>query len=162
MAPISPRSTVDAGVPELRLSFIYVASTGTTIIICFIRRRHVDGAILWANLHLLFWLSLMPFATGWMGENHFAPIADRPLWRVLLMAAIAYTILQRAIIAKQGRDSLLAGAVGGIGKENILSFVMPWPSPFLREPMACRCVICACGGHVVHSPSPNRAHAGST
>ena len=71
---------------------------------------HVDGAILWANLHLLFWLSLIPFTTAWMGENHFASIPSAVYGAVLLMAAIAYFILARAIIRREGRDSVLARA----------------------------------------------------
>jgi uncharacterized membrane protein len=74
--------------------------------------RHVDGKILWANLHLLFWLSLFPFTTAWMGENQFAPAPTAMYGFVNLMAGFAYLILQRAIIAKEGRDSLLARAVG--------------------------------------------------
>jgi TMEM175 potassium channel family protein len=73
----------------------------------------VTGAMLWANLHLLFWLSLVPFATGWMGENHFAAVPSAVYGVVLLMAAIAYWILQELIIASQGEDSLLKKAVGG-------------------------------------------------
>lgn len=72
----------------------------------------VTGAILWANLHLLFWLSLIPFATGWMGENHLAATPAALYGVVLLMAAIAYVILQQLIIASQGVDSLLKKAVG--------------------------------------------------
>jgi uncharacterized membrane protein len=72
----------------------------------------VTGTILWANLHLLFWLSLIPFATGWMGENHFAAAPAAVYGVVLIMAAIAYWILQQLIIASQGRDSLLKKAVG--------------------------------------------------
>jgi uncharacterized membrane protein len=72
----------------------------------------VTGSILWANLHLLFWLSLVPFVTGWMGENHFAPIPTAAYGAVLFMAAIAYWILQRLIIRSQGRNSLLRKAVG--------------------------------------------------
>ena len=67
--------------------------------------------MLWANLHLLFWLSLIPFATGWMGENHFAASPSALYGVVLLMAAIAYWILQQLILASQGRDSLLKKAV---------------------------------------------------
>jgi TMEM175 potassium channel family protein len=73
----------------------------------------VTGPILWANLHLLFWLSLIPFTTGWMGENHFAPAPSALYGVVLLMAAIAYRILQQLIISVQGRDSLLKKAIGG-------------------------------------------------
>ena len=73
--------------------------------------QEVNGGVLWANLHLLFWLSLFPFTTGWMGENHFAPLPSALYGCVLLMAAIAYYVLQRAIIALEGRDSL-AVAIG--------------------------------------------------
>ena len=72
----------------------------------------VSGSVLWANLHLLFWLSLFPFATGWMGENHFAPMPSAIYGCVLLMAAIAYWILQQRIIANEGRASILRTAVG--------------------------------------------------
>ena len=74
--------------------------------------QRVSGGILWANLHLLFWLSLLPFATGWMGENHFAALPTALYGGVLLMAAIAYWLLQQRIIALHGRDALLARAVG--------------------------------------------------
>ena len=74
--------------------------------------QHVSGAILWANLHLLFWLSLFPFVTGWMGENHFAVMPTVLYGVILLMAAVAYWILQQAIIARHGRESVLAIAVG--------------------------------------------------
>jgi len=72
----------------------------------------VTGPILWANLHLLFWLSLIPFTTGWMGENHFASAPSALYGVVLLMAAVAYWILQNVIIASQGRESLLKKAIG--------------------------------------------------
>jgi len=72
----------------------------------------VTGGILWANLHLLFWLSLVPFVTGWLGENHFASFPAAIYGTVLLMAGVAYYILQNVIIASQGPDSLLKRAVG--------------------------------------------------
>ena len=72
----------------------------------------VGGAILWANLHLLFWLSLFPFVTAWMGENHFAAVPTAIYGAVMLMAAIAYFLLQRAILAQEGPESVLATAVG--------------------------------------------------
>jgi uncharacterized membrane protein len=79
----------------------------------------VTGTILWANLHLLFWLSLLPFATGWTGENHFA-VAPTVLYGVVLfMAAIAYYLLQQAIIRAQGEDSILKQAVGGDWKGKV-------------------------------------------
>jgi uncharacterized membrane protein len=73
----------------------------------------VTGGILWANLHLLFWLSLFPFVTGWMGENHFAPVPSALYGDVLLAAAFAYLILQQTIIASQGSESPLKAAIGG-------------------------------------------------
>ncbi len=74
--------------------------------------HRVNGAILWANLHLLFWLSLIPFATGWMDENHFAATPTATYGVVLLMSAIAYWLLQREIIAGQGAQSILKRAIG--------------------------------------------------
>jgi len=94
------------------LSFIYVGIYWNNHHHMFHSTKFVTGGILWANLHLLFWLSLFPFTTGWMGENHLAPVPTAVYGFVLLMAAIAYYILQRAIIAQQGRDSLLATAIG--------------------------------------------------
>ncbi len=72
----------------------------------------VTGSILWANLHLLFWLSLFPFTTGWMGENHFTAVPTALYGVVLLMAAIAYYLLQQAIIRSQGQESILKKAIG--------------------------------------------------
>src|ERR1700741_1999003 len=74
--------------------------------------QRVNGAILWANLHLLFWLSLVPFATAWMGQNHFAPVTVAVYGFALLIAAIAFTILARALIACNGADSPIAIAIG--------------------------------------------------
>jgi TMEM175 potassium channel family protein len=92
----------------------------------------VTGSILWANLHLLFWLSLIPFTTGWMGENHFAATPSALYGVVLLMAAIAYFILQNLIIASQGRDSLLKKAVGRDwkGKLSTVLYVLAIPASF--------------------------------
>src|SRR2546421_11591222 len=74
--------------------------------------EHVNGLVLWANLHLLFWLSLTPFVTAWMGENHFAPVPVAVYGLVLLGAAGAYTVLTRALLRTHGKDSLLARGVG--------------------------------------------------
>ena len=74
--------------------------------------RHVDGRILWANLHLLFWLSLVPFVTSWMGDSHFAALPVAAYGGVLLLAACAYTILTMVLIARHGKDSTLARAMG--------------------------------------------------
>ncbi len=79
---------------------------------------HVDGRVLWANMHLLFWLSLIPFTTAWMGE-HFAPLPVALYGIVLLCAAVAYTLLTRALIALHGRGSVIASAVGRDDKGNI-------------------------------------------
>ena len=85
----------------------------------------VNGAMMWANLHLLFWLSLFPFVTGWMGENHFTTVPTAVYGTVLLLAAIAYYILQSVIIAGQGCDSKLAAAIGRDFKGSCLPFFMP-------------------------------------
>ena len=94
--------------------------------------RKVTGGVLWANLHLLFWLSLLPFVTGWMGENHFAPMPSAVYGAVLLMAAIAYWILQQTIIASEGAASVLRGAVGADwkGKLSPLVYVLAIASTF--------------------------------
>jgi uncharacterized membrane protein len=94
------------------LSFIYVGIYWNNHHHMFQSTKRVTGGILWANLHLLFWLSLFPFATAWVGENHLAATPTAVYGLVLLMAAIAYYILQSAIIRQQGRDSLLAAAIG--------------------------------------------------
>jgi uncharacterized membrane protein len=101
--------------------------------------ERVNGAILWANLHLLFWLSLIPFVTGWMGENNFAPAPTALYGMVLLAAAIAYWILQRVIIAEQGESSLLATAVGGDlkGKLSSLLYAIAIPAAFLHQWISC-------------------------
>jgi uncharacterized membrane protein len=94
------------------LSFIYVGIYWNNHHHMLHAARRVSGGILWANLHLLFWLSLFPFATGWMGENHLAALPTAAYGCVLFMAAIAYKILQRAIIQRHGSESVLARAVG--------------------------------------------------
>lgn len=81
--------------------------------------KSITGGILWANLHLLFWLSLIPFTTGWMGENHFAEIPTLIYGVVLLMTAIAYFILQAVIIKSQGADSILKNAIGSDWKGRV-------------------------------------------
>jgi len=118
------------------LSFIYLGIYWNNHHHLFQVTEEVSGGILWANLHLLFWLSLFPFTTAWMGENHLAAIPTAIYGFVLLMAAIAYYVLQRTIIAKEGRESLLAQAVGRDWKGKLspllylaaipLAFVSPW------------------------------------
>ena len=94
------------------LSFIYVGIYWNNHHHMLHACTTVTGAMLWANLHLLFWLSLLPFATGWMGENHFAAAPTALYGVVLLMAGIAYCVLQQTIISAQGHDSILKKAVG--------------------------------------------------
>jgi len=95
------------------LSFVYVGIYWNNHHHMLHLCARVNGRILWANLHLLFWLSLFPFTTAWMGENHFAATPSALYGAVLLAAAVAYWVLQQAIIASQGADSLLKRAVGG-------------------------------------------------
>ncbi|MDB5764747.1 MAG: hypothetical protein JWQ21_3742 [Herminiimonas sp.] len=94
------------------LSFVYIGIYWNNHHHMLHATHRVNGAIMWANLHLLFWLSLIPFVTGWMGENHFAPVPTALYGVILLMAAIAYWMLQRAIMTEQGNNSLLTAAVG--------------------------------------------------
>jgi TMEM175 potassium channel family protein len=117
------------------LSFIYLGIYWNNHHHLFQATKQVSGGILWANLHLLFWLSLFPFTTGWMGENYLATIPTAVYGFVLLMAAIAYEILQRAIIANEGRDSLLAQAVGKDwkGKLSPLLYLAAIPLAFVSS-----------------------------
>jgi uncharacterized membrane protein len=94
------------------LSFVYLGIYWNNHHHMLTLTGNVDGLVLWANMHLLFWLSLVPFATGWMGENHFAQVPTSAYGIVLLGAGVAYFILQTVIIRRQGNRSLLAAAVG--------------------------------------------------
>ncbi|MCB1499610.1 MAG: DUF1211 domain-containing protein [Bauldia sp.] len=96
--------------------------------------KHVDGRVLWANLHLLFWLSLMPFVTGWMGENHFAPIPVALYGIDLLMSGIAYYLLVHALLAVNGQDSALARAIGKDfkGRISVAVYVVAIALAFVR------------------------------
>ena len=101
--------------------------------------KRVDGRVLWANMHLLFWLSLIPFATGWMGENHFASWPVAMYGVVLLLAAIAYFILAHTLIALHGADSVLANALGRDwkGKVSVVIYLVGIPLAFLQSGLAC-------------------------
>ncbi|WP_414755254.1 TMEM175 family protein [Anabaena sp. CCY 9910] len=101
--------------------------------------KQVNGRTLWANLHLLFWLSLIPFATAWMGENHFTALPVAFYGVVLLMAAIAYFILSRTLISHHGRDSMLAKAVGRDfkGKISVLIYAAAIPLAFVKPWFGC-------------------------
>jgi uncharacterized membrane protein len=100
--------------------------------------REASGGILWANLHLLFWLSLVPFVTAWMGENHWEPIPTAGYGIVLLGAAIAYTILVRVILAHEGARSKLRAAIGndGKGKISLLLYSAAIPLAFVHQLLA--------------------------
>jgi uncharacterized membrane protein len=115
------------------LSFVYLAIYWNNHHHMLFVAERVTGAVLWANMHLLFWLSLIPFVTGWMGENHFAPTPTALYGVVLLLAAIAYYILVRAIIAGQGEGSLLAQAIGSDfkGKISIVLYAVAIPTAFM-------------------------------
>ncbi len=105
------------------LSFIYVAIYWNNHHHFFHTVKEVDGAILWANMHLLFWLSMVPFTTAWMGENHFEPVPTALYGVSLLMPAIAWYVMQMTIIRRQGPDSLLRHAIGRDVKGKISPFV---------------------------------------
>jgi uncharacterized membrane protein len=94
------------------LSFIYIGIYWNNHHMMLASTNRISGGVLWANLHLLFWLSLVPFATGWMGENHFAPATLAVYGGLLLLAGVAYNVLQNCIIAIEGPHSALARAVG--------------------------------------------------
>jgi TMEM175 potassium channel family protein len=125
------------------LSFIYVGIYWNNHHHLLQAAKHVTGGILWANLHLLFWLSLTPFVTAWMGENHFAPWPVALYGVVLLFAGTAYFLLTKALIAHHGKDSTLARSIGNDRKGGLslvvysaaipLSFVQPW--------IACACYV---------------------
>ncbi len=118
------------------LSFIYLGIYWSNHHHMFQATRSINGAVLWANMHLLFWLSLVPFATGWMGENHFTPLPTAIYGVVLLFSAIAYTILQTAIVRHDHRENaLLAEAIGHDwkGKLSIVLYVVAIVSAFLYQ-----------------------------
>ena len=121
------------------MSFVYIGIYWSNHHHLLHAAEHVNGRILWANLHLLFWLSLVPFATAWMGENHFAqwPVALYGI--LLLMAAIAYTILVRALLTLHGSKSLLANALGSDfkGKISIVLYLVGISLAFVRPWLAC-------------------------
>jgi len=120
------------------LSFIYIGIYWNNHHHLFQAVKQVSGSILWANLHLLFWLSLIPFVTGWMGENHFSETPMALYGVVLLMAAMASTILKKLVLSEHGTDSLLSKALEKGVKEKLslflyvlaipLAFVNPWIS----------------------------------
>src|SRR5258707_758169 len=117
------------------MSFVYVGIYWNNHHHMFHATQRINGAVLWANLHLLFWLSLTPFVTGWMGENHFAPLPTAVYGVVLLCAAIAYTLLQNTIIRLEGPHSKLAAAVKRDvkGKLSLALYAAAIPLAFVNE-----------------------------
>lgn len=117
------------------LSFIYLAIYWNNHHHMLHATEHINGKILWANMHLLFWLSLIPFATGWMGENHFAPLPTALYGAVLLAAAIAYYVLQSTIIRHQGANSKLKAAIGNDikGKLSPVFYLVAIPLAFVNH-----------------------------
>ena len=120
------------------LSFIYLGIYWNNHHHLFQAAERVSGGILWANLHLLFWLSLFPFTTDWMGENRLASTPTALYGFVLLMAAVAYYILERAIIAREGRHSILASAIGSDwkGKLSPVLYLIAIPLAFVNSLIA--------------------------
>jgi uncharacterized membrane protein len=120
------------------LSFVYLAIYWNNHHHLLNVTSHVSGTILWANMHLLFWLSLVPFVTGWMGENHFAAVPTALYGAVLLLAGVAYLVLQRAILVQEGPDSVLAAALGHDwkGRSSLLVYAIAIPAAFLHPGIA--------------------------
>ncbi len=121
------------------LSFLYVGIYWNNHHHLFQAVRYVNGRVLWANMHLLFWLSLFPFATGWMGENHFAAMPVSLYGTVLLLAASAYYILTRTLIEHHGKDSTLAIAMGRDfkGKVSLAIYALAIPLSFIYPFASC-------------------------
>lgn len=117
------------------LSFVYVGIYWNNHHHLLHTAKRVTGRIMWANLHVLFWLSLIPFVTGWMGLNHFAAAPSALYGVVLLMSAVSYTLLQLAILTDQGEQSLLAKALGQDwkGKLSIVFYAIAIPSAFVNS-----------------------------
>ena len=120
------------------LSFVYLGIYWNNHHHLLHAAQHVSGGILWANIHLLFWLSLVPFSTAWMGENAFAPVPTAVYGVSLLLPAIAYVILQQAIVRAHGPDSVLAHALGSDrkGKVSLLLYSAAIPLAFVQRWLA--------------------------
>lgn len=121
------------------LSFIYLGIYWNNHHHLWHAVNRVNGAILWANLHLMFWLSLVPFATGWMGENHFASLPVAVYGFVLFMSAAAYGIMVRTLLRHHGRDSSLSRAIGRDvkGKVSTVLYIVAVPLAFALPRLSC-------------------------
>lgn len=120
------------------LSFIYIAIYWNNHHHLMHTVEHISASILWANMHLLFWLSLIPFATAWMGENHFSAMPTALYGCILLMAGFAYWLLQQAIIRSHGHESVLSKAIGSDikGHGSMLLYALAIPLAFYQELLA--------------------------
>jgi uncharacterized membrane protein len=125
------------------LSFIFVGIYWNNHHHLFQVVHRINGATMWANLHLLFWLSLAPFVTGWMGENHFQPIPVAAYGVVLLCTALSYTVLTTVLLRHHGQDTLLAKAMGNDfkGKVSIVIYVIAIPSAFFHTWISLACYV---------------------
>ncbi len=121
------------------LSFVFVGIYWNNHHHLFQAVRHVNGTVLWANLHLLFWLSLIPFVTGWMGESHFAAWPVAVYGGVMLLAGLAYFILTHVLVRHHGRDSELAVAVGSDfkGRISLVIYAVAIAASFYNPAVAC-------------------------
>jgi len=125
------------------LSFVYVGIYWNNHHHLLQAAQHVSGGILWANLHLLFWLSLTPFVTAWMGQNEFAPWPVALYGTVMLFAGTAYFILTRSLILHHGKDSTLAASIGDDrkGKMSLAAYSVAIPLSFVQPWVACGCYV---------------------
>jgi len=123
------------------LSFVYVGIYWNNHHHLLHAAQHVEGGVLWANLHLLFWLSLIPFATAWMGENEFAAWPVALYGGVLLLAAIAYFVLTKMLVVHHGRGSKLAASIGNDrkGKVSVVVYAAAIPLAFVQPWISCAC-----------------------
>ena len=117
------------------LSFVYLGIYWSNHHHLLHTAQRINGRVLWANLHLLCWLSLVPFVTGWMGHNHFAPVPTAVYGMIMLLAALAYWVLQHTILVQQGPKSLLAKAIGRDlkGKSSPLMYALAIPLAFVNQ-----------------------------
>ncbi|MDE3164108.1 MAG: DUF1211 domain-containing protein [Acidobacteriota bacterium] len=126
------------------LSFVYIGIYWNNHHHMLHAAQRVSGGVLWANLHLLFWLSLFPFVTGWMGENNFGAVPTALYGAVLMMAGVAYWILARTLIAANGRRSILATAIGADrkGVVSVVLYAIALPLAFVHRLLAQPIFVC--------------------
>ena len=143
------------------LSFVYLAIYWNNHHHLLQAARHVNGRVLWANLHLLFWLSLFPFCTAWMGDSHFATVPVAAYGVVLLLAACAYYLLVRALISRHGRESALAAAIGSDrkGRASVAVYAVAIPASVISPWLSCALYIAVALLWLVPDPRIERALA---